>query len=146
LEFKWIFFDILDLFWSTEIKLILYIEFKMLGGIAHICMTLLFLLSAFVNLNDPDPTLWVLSYLFGALVSVKEALKCLHITEKGVSPAIIAPFILVCVYWGGSLYFKVHLPPIGNFEDLWSFLETEEGREIGGLVQSNLEFLNNNFR
>jgi hypothetical protein len=80
----------------------------------------LFLLGAAVQLNDPDPAVWIVMYCVAAVIAGAAA--------AGVRRAWYAAAVLValCVLWGGWLGFGVISEGQHWFD--------EEGRESMGLL------------
>ena len=69
--------------------------------VLNILMALVFALSAFVQLNDPDPVQWFLIYAAGALICAMSAAKASHGWQ---APALIG---LAGLGWG--VWIMLHL-------------------------------------
>jgi hypothetical protein len=99
--------------------------FKVINGI----MLLMFIFSAVVQFNDPDPVRWVLIYLAAAVVCVLAFLR----RERWWSVAILGVFALV---WGIALAPGVvgRVPFLEMFS-AWEMKDigVEESREMYGL-------------
>ncbi len=98
--------------------------------IASIALALLFLLSAAVQFNDPDPYLWVAVYAAAALVGG------LFAAGRRVAPfaAVVA---LVAAGWAATLAGRVvgEVPLAEVFTSMrMGSRGIEEARELGGLV------------
>jgi len=94
--------------------------FKTLG----ILFTILFLWSAFLQLNDPDPALWIILYLIAALASLLFALNKL--------PFLLAAILVLVYFIGAILNWPESFEGI-TFNDM-SHKNIEEGREALGLL------------
>lgn len=88
-----------------------------------------FLLSAAVQWNDPDPAGWIILYLFAALASGLEA------GRQGTwhLPAAVTT---VALGWALLLLPEVRLDAIPRLLEGWGMYSpgVEEGREMGGLL------------
>lgn len=92
-------------------------------------MLLLFLFSAAVQVNDPDPLLWMAIYVAAAVVCGLEI--------RRRSPVWVPlALALVAVSWAGTLYVRAHDVPIGALFAEWEMrdLRVEEAREMYGLT------------
>lgn len=87
-------------------------------------MAALFLMSAIVQYNDPDPLVWIIIYLIASVVSVLFALKKMTYLVPlflGIVALIGTYFILPAKFEG----FEIGTGDIKNIE---------EAREAGGLI------------
>lgn len=92
-------------------------------------MLLMFLLSAAVQVNDPDPLVWMAIY--GAAAGV-----CgLEIRRRGSTWAPVA-LAFIALVWAGSIYYRVHDVPVSSLFAEWEMrdLRVEEAREMYGLT------------
>ena len=88
--------------------------------VLHVLMAVLFLLSAAVQYNDPDPTLWITIYTGAALLCLQAA----------------ARLLLVPIAWAwclGSLAVGIWAVATG-LDELVLSMDNELARELGGLV------------
>lgn len=90
---------------------------------------LFFLLCAYLNLNDPDPEIWVTYYL---VVSAIYFLS-LYLDDSRITTS------LFCALFCASVWLLVSIvqdsPLLTNeWTGVWAVLETEEGREVGGIL------------
>ncbi|MET2983941.1 transmembrane 220 family protein [Aureibaculum conchae] len=108
------------------------IFFKSLG----IIFTILFLWSAYLQLNDPDPILWVVIYLVAALISSLFAFNKLSF--------LLASILVVCSVIGAILNWPESFEGI-TFNDM-SHKNIEEGREALGLLFCGFIFMVYAFR
>ena len=106
--------------------------FKTLG----ILFTILFLWSAYLQLNDPDPVLWVIVYLVAALASLLFAFSKLNF--------LLASLLVVCSIIGAVLNWPGSFEGI-TFNDM-SHKNIEEGREALGLLLCGFIFMIYAFR
>src|SRR5687767_10279830 len=92
-------------------------------------MLLLFLFSAAVQLNDPDPLLWIAIYVAAAVVCGLEVRR----RTPAWAPLAVA---LVAILWAGTLYVRAHDVPISALFAEWEMrdLRIEEAREMYGLT------------
>ncbi|MDY7395797.1 transmembrane 220 family protein [Aureibaculum sp. 2210JD6-5] len=102
------------------------IFFKSLG----IIFTILFLWSAYLQLNDPDPLLWIVVYLIAALASLLFALSKLNF--------LLASILALTYFIGAILNWPESFEGI-TFNDM-SHKNIEEGREALGLLFCGLIF------
>jgi len=72
----------------------------MLSKIFHLLIIILFVLSAAVQLNDPDPYLWVLAYLNVAVISILILLKKGSVRLQQYVLACIIAYLLVALTYG----------------------------------------------
>jgi len=100
-----------------------------LWTLANAVMLLMFLFSAAVQYNDPDPLAWMGIYGAAAVVCG------LEIRRRGSAwaPAALAAIALV---WAGSLYHRAHEVPLASLVAEWEMrdLRVEEAREMYGLT------------
>mmetsp|Transcript_1432 Transcript_1432/g.1897 ORF Transcript_1432/g.1897 Transcript_1432/m.1897 type:complete len:176 (+) Transcript_1432:70-597(+) len=94
--------------------------------------TFFFALCAYVNLNDPDPSFWVGMYLAGSAVcffSIGELLP--HFV-----PEMLGLYCLWIIYelYNEMINSTAFKDTFHSHLNSWEFFETEQGREIGGLV------------
>ncbi len=64
--------------------------------VINIILGILFLSFAYFQLNDPDPYLWVILYLYLAIISFATA-------KNKISKWFVFPGMLLCVLWLGVL-------------------------------------------
>ena len=91
-------------------------------------MVIVFLLAAGVQLNDPDPSLWIVLYLSAV------ALTILHVLRRAPLVVIV---ILTLVYGAGVAYLSHRFPDtsLQAFKSVgMSSIVEEEVRELWGLV------------
>lgn len=90
---------------------------------------LMFLFSAAVQLNDPDPLVWMAIYGAAALVCGLEMRR----RAPALAVAVLAAIALV---WAGSLYFGAKEVPLGSLFAEWEMrdVRVEEAREMYGLT------------
>ncbi len=97
--------------------------------LANGIMLLMFLFSAAVQFNDPDPLVWM--GIYGAAAAV-----CgLEIRRR--APAWVAIAVaLIAFVWAASLYYRAHEVPISSLFAEWEMrdLRIEEAREMYGLT------------
>jgi hypothetical protein len=100
-----------------------------LWTLANGVMLLMFLLSAAVQFNDPDPLTWIGIYCAAATVCALEIRRRLPLW----APVAIA---VISFVWAGSLYFRARSVPIGSLFAAWEMkdLRIEEAREMYGLT------------
>lgn len=94
--------------------------FKTLGSL----FTILFLWSAYLQLNDPDPALWIILYLIAAIASLLFAFNKLNF--------LIAALLVLGYFIGAILNWPESFEGI-TFNDM-SHKNIEEGREALGLL------------
>ena len=96
----------------------------------NITMVLLFVLAASVQLNDPDPFVWISLYLSAAAFSVAYAFQKLP-SYLAVALALVAflwALALVPTFWG-----QVSLTEVFGYVGMKTE-EAEVAREFGGLM------------
>ena len=100
-----------------------------LWTLANGIMLLMFLFSAAVQLNDPDPLTWIGIYCAAATVCALEIRRRLPVWV----PVAIA---VIAFVWAGSLYFRARDVPISSLFAAWEMqnLRIEEAREMYGLA------------
>ena len=96
---------------------------------ANWVMAVLFVFSAVVNLNDPDPLRWIALYGFAALVAGFEA-------RRGAPWPVAAAAALVAVSAAFLIARDLDFAPVASLFDQWEMRDTsiEETREVGGLL------------
>jgi hypothetical protein len=97
--------------------------------LANGIMLLMFLFSAAVQFNDPDPVVWM--GIYGAAAAV-----CgLEIRRRAPAWAAAA-LALIALVWAGSLYYRAQEVPISSLFAEWEMrdLRIEEAREMYGLT------------
>jgi hypothetical protein len=97
--------------------------------LANAIMLLMFVFSVVVQVNDPDPLVWMAIY--GAAAAV-----CgLEIRRKTPAWAPVA-IALIALVWAGSIYSRAHDVPISALFAAWEMreLRIEEAREMYGLT------------
>jgi len=97
--------------------------------LANGIMLLMFLFSAAVQVNDPDPLVWMAIYGAAAVVCLLEIRR----RTPAWAPVAVA---LVALVWAGSLYYRAHDVPITSLFAEWEMqdLGIEEAREMYGLT------------
>ena len=92
-------------------------------------MLLMFLFSAVVQLNDPDPLTWIGIYGAAAIVCALEMRRRL----PAWAPVAIGAIAFV---WAGSLYYRARGVPISSLFAEWEMqnIRIEEAREMYGLT------------
>ena len=97
--------------------------------LANGIMLLMFLFSASVQFNDPDPLRWIGIYAAGAVVCG------LEIRRRAPQWAAAAVAVIALV-WAASLYYRAHGVPISSMFAEWEMrdLRIEEAREMYGLT------------
>jgi hypothetical protein len=97
--------------------------------LANGIMLLMFLFSAAVQFNDPDPLRWIGIYGAAAAVSGLEIRR----RAPAWAPAAVA---LIALVWAASLYYRAHDVPISSMFAEWEMrdLRVEEAREMYGLT------------
>ena len=96
--------------------------------LANATMLLLFLFSAAVQVNDPDPLVWMAIYVAAAVVCALE----LRRRTPASAPLAAA---LVAILWAGTLHVRARDVPISALFAEWEMrdLRVEEAREMYGL-------------
>ena len=97
--------------------------------LANWIMLLMFVFSAAVQFNDPDPLVWVGIYGAAAVVCGLE----LRRRTPLWAPVAVA---LIALAWAASLYSRAHEVPISSLFSAWEMrnLHIEEAREMYGLA------------
>ena len=97
--------------------------------LANGIMLLMFVFSAAVQFNDPDPLVWVGIYGAAAVVC---GLEIRRRTPAWVPVAVA----LIALVWAASFYSRVNDVPIGSLFSAWEMrdLRIEEAREMYGLA------------
>lgn len=92
-------------------------------------MLLMFLFSAAVQFNDPDPFVWMAIYGAAAVVCG------LEMRRRAPAWAAVA-LALIALAWAGSLYYRANEVPISSLFAQWEMrdLRVEEAREMYGLT------------
>lgn len=94
----------------------------------------LFAYAAFLQLNDPDPLLWVVIYLVAAGVAALTASNHPAPTSFAGGTALIA--LAWAAFIGSKVYGDGSVQPMFPQQQMtgWLIIDTEEGREMGGLL------------
>jgi hypothetical protein len=102
---------------------------KRFWTVANAIMLLMFLFSAVVQFNDPDPIVWIAIY--GAAAAV-----CGFEIRRPTPMWVPVAVALVAVGWAGTLYFRAHDVPISSLFAQWEMrdIRVEEAREMYGLA------------
>lgn len=97
--------------------------------LANGIMLLMFLLSAAVQVNDPDPLAWMAIYGAAAVVCGLEIRR----RAPAWAPAAVA---LIALAWAGSLYYRANEVPLSSLFAEWEMRDVriEEAREMYGLT------------
>ena len=97
--------------------------------LANGIMLLMFLFSAAVQVNDPDPLIWIAIYGAAATVCALESWR----RAPAWAPLTLA---LISLVWAGSLYYRAHDVPLSSLFAQWEMrdLRVEEAREMYGLA------------
>lgn len=97
--------------------------------LANGIMLLMFLFSAAVQLNDPDPLVWMGIYGAAAVVCG------LEIRRRAPAWAPVAVAV-IALAWAGSLYYRANEVPVASLFAQWEMrdLRIEEAREMYGLA------------
>jgi len=92
-------------------------------------MLLMFLFSAAVQVNDPDPLVWMAIYGAAAVVCGLEIRR----RTPAWAPVAVA---LVALVWAGSLHYRAQDVPISSLFAEWEMqnVRIEEAREMYGLL------------
>src|SRR5687768_2545882 len=95
--------------------------------LANGIMLLMFLFSATVQVNDPDPLVWM--SIYGAAAAV-----CGLEMRRRAPAWAAAALALIALVWAGSLYYRAHEVPISSLFAEWEMqdLRIEEAREMYG--------------
>ncbi|HJQ20215.1 MAG TPA: transmembrane 220 family protein [Gemmatimonadaceae bacterium] len=96
---------------------------------ANVVMVLLFLFSASLQFNDPDPVQWVAVYTAAAVISGMEAARRTRVQV----PIALA---LIAVVWAGFIASDVHNARFADMFAQWEMknVQIEEERETYGLL------------
>jgi hypothetical protein len=96
---------------------------------ANVVMLIMFVFSAAVQINDPDPVAWIGIYLAAAAVCAFE------IKRKAPrwAPAVVA---LIALVWSGYIAMRARDVPISALFAEWEMrnVRVEEAREMYGLA------------
>jgi hypothetical protein len=97
--------------------------------VANGIMLLMFLFSAAVQFNDPDPLVWIGIYGVAAAVCGLEIRR----RTPALAPAAVA---LIAFVWAGTLYLRAHDVPVSSLFAQWEMrdIRVEEAREMYGLA------------
>jgi hypothetical protein len=97
--------------------------------LANVVMLLMFLFSAAVQLNDPDPLPWIAIYGAAAAVSGLE-------TRRRAAAWAPVALALISLIWAGSIYLRASEVPISALFAEWEMrdVRVEEAREMYGLT------------
>jgi len=97
--------------------------------LANGVMLVMFLFSAAVQFNDPDPAVWIGIYGVAAVVCVLEIRRRTPVW----TPVVIA---LIALLWAGTLYYGARDVPISSLFAEWDMrdVRVEEAREMYGLA------------
>lgn len=97
--------------------------------VANGIMLLMFLFSAALQFNDPDPLRWIGIYAAAAAVCGLEIRR----RRAALGALAVAAIALV---WAGSLYYRAHEVPVSAMFAEWEMqdLRIEEAREMYGLT------------
>ena len=97
--------------------------------LANGIMLLMFLFSASVQFNDPDPLRWIGIYAAAAVVCGLEI-------RRRAPPWAAAAVAVIALVWAASLYYRAHGVPISSMFAEWEMkdLRIEEAREMYGLT------------
>lgn len=97
-------------------------------------MAALFAYAAFLQLNDPDPLMWVSVYACGAVLAGLAAGN--HPAPATFPGSLIALCLAWAFYLSGFVYTSGQTRPMYADQQLTGnvMLDTEEGREMGGLL------------
>ena len=100
-----------------------------LWTLANVIMLLMFLFSAAVQFNDPDPLVWISIYSAAAVVCG------LEIRRRAPAWAAVA-LALIALAWAGTLCSRAHGVPLGSLVAEWEMrdVRVEEAREMYGLT------------
>lgn len=96
---------------------------------------------AIAQLNDPDPFLWIIDYIFcgcilNLLHAVANPLEAYHFTvvnNRLIPVGLVVNCTAICKIFI-NLWPKIDGISLPYKQLAWSILEYEEGREIGGLI------------
>jgi hypothetical protein len=107
-------------------------SFNMTGRLwtlANGIMLLMFLFSAAVQVNDPDPLVWM--GIYGAAAAV-----CGLEIRRGAPLWAPVGVAVIALVWAGSLYYSANDVPVGSLFAQWEMrdIRIEEAREMYGLT------------
>ncbi|PRP84020.1 transmembrane protein [Planoprotostelium fungivorum] len=106
-----------------------------------------FVIAAYVNLNDPDPWLWVSVYTIAAVLNIFAMFNRIPQPVISALPSLAAVGLALAawqiVLLSRNERFIDELTYGKLSDDIWSFFETEEGRELGGLIVVSLSLIQN---
>lgn len=96
---------------------------------ANAIMLVMFLFSAAVQYNDPDPFVWMAIYIAGAIVCVVEI-------RRRTPPGLPATLALIALGWSATIAYRARDVPISALFAEWEMrnLRVEEAREMYGLL------------
>lgn len=97
--------------------------------VANAIVLLMFVFSAVVQFNDPDPFVWMTIYVAAAVVCGLEI--------RRTTPRWLAPIVaLIALAWSGHIATRAGDVPIGALFAEWEMrnLRVEEAREMYGLA------------
>lgn len=105
-----------------------------MSRMAFALLSVLFVWAAWLQLNDPDPILWMTTYMIAALFAAAAA-AC-----RPLPAAASALFALVTAAW--ALWLATIVFGGGETQQMFpgeagtglAFVDSEEGREMGGLA------------
>lgn len=102
---------------------------RSLWTLANAIMLLMFVFSAIVQVNDPDPFAWI--GMYGAA-----AVACGLEIRRKLSVWLPLSVALVAIAWAASLYYRARDVPISALFAEWEMrdLRIEEAREMYGLM------------
>ena len=105
-----------------------------IGRGALVLATTLFVASAGLQLNDPDPLLWVLAYLAAAACTGLAAFRRPLPWGATLAGALVALAGAAWLAW--VVFFSGASNPMypGQEPTGWLIVDTEQGREMGGLA------------
>src|SRR5688500_14597391 len=97
--------------------------------LANGIMLVMFLFSAAVQFNDPDPAVWIGIYGVAAVVCVLEIRRRTQVWM----PVAVA---LIALVWAGTLYYGARDVPVMSLFAEWEMrdVHVEEAREMYGLA------------
>jgi hypothetical protein len=97
--------------------------------LSFVAMAALFVFAAAVQINDPDPWLWVALYIAAASVS----LAALWRPSQAVPAMLVAA---IAILWAATLVPAAARTSLPDLFQSWEMMsvEMEEGRELAGLT------------
>jgi hypothetical protein len=100
-----------------------------LRKLANLIMLLMFVFSAVVQLNDPDPVRWTAMYCAAAAMCALEI-------RRPISAWVPATLAIIALVWAGTLYGRAHSVPLSALVAEWEMKNPniEEAREMYGLT------------